>query len=290
MDFNSDDGFRVWEGWGPSRQVLHVTGTGVDMDVGCTVSSTLYGNGGFSPPLPVVPISAPVVVVTSNTPLSSISGKIAVVNQGLFGLGSGPLTYFIQTNGALAAVLVTPASSGFPGVNTATPPGVVTIPSLRVASFNGAANWVTNANLTASIGASQSIILGSADYGKGRSEIVFGFNVPSAGVYPLSAIYYQGGGGAGAEWTSITPDGNRHLVNDTTDASSVLAFRAVTVTNTPPPAISVGKQGNSWVITYQGTLYSSPTVNGTYGPVAGAHSPYTIPANTTLEFYRAHNP
>jgi hypothetical protein len=258
------------------------------MDVGCTVSSTLYGNGGFAPPLPVVPISAPVVVVASNTPLSSISGKIAVVNQGEFGLSSGPLTYFMQTNGALAAVLITPASSGFPGVNNATPPGVVTIPSLRVASFNGAADWATNANLTATIGASQSIILGSADYGKGRSEITSGFNVPSPGVYPLSAIYFQGGGGAGAEWTTITPDGNRHLVNDTTDPSSVLAYRAVTVIVVPPPTLNVGKQGNSWVLTYTGTLYSASTVNGAYAPVAGASSPYTIPANTSLQFYRAH--
>ena len=290
MDFNSDDGFRVWEGWGPSRQVLHVSGTGVNMDVGCTVSSTLYGNGGFAPPLPVVPISAPVVVVASNTPLSSISGKIAVVNQGEFGLSSGPLTYFMQTNGALAAVLITPASSGFPGVNNSAPAGgaKVTIPSLRVASFNGAADWATNANLTATIGASQSIILGSADYGKGRSEITSGFNVPSPGVYPLSAIYFQGGGGAGAEWTTITPDGNRHLVNDTTDPSSVLAYRAVTVIVVPPPTLNVGKQGNSWVLTYTGTLYSSSTVNGTYAPVPGASSPYTIPANTLLQFYRAH--
>jgi hypothetical protein len=288
MDFNSDDGFRIWEGWGPSRQVLHVSGTGVDMDVGCTVNAGgVNGNAGFTaPPPPVVPISAPVVVLDTNTPLSSIAGKIAAFPTTLFGLGSGPLAYFAQTNGAVAAIIIDQA--GFPGTGGTAPPGQLTIPTIRVASFNGAANWTTAANLTASIGASQRIIVGEADYGKGRSEIVSGFNVPAAGVYPISAIYYQGGGGAGAEWTTITADGNRHLLNDTTDTSSLLAYRAVTQIVIPPPTLSVGKQGNSWVLTYTGTLYSSSTVNGTYGPVAGASSPYTIPSNTAIQFYRAH--
>jgi hypothetical protein len=60
--------------------------------------------------------------------------------------------------------------------------------------------------------------------------------------------------------------------------------------NIQRPTISIAKQGANWVITYTGTLYSSATVNGTYGPVAGASSPYTVPAGTKIEFYRAHNP
>jgi hypothetical protein len=51
----------------------------------------------------------------------------------------------------------------------------------------------------------------------------------------------------------------------------------------------VGKSGNNVVITFTGTLTSSPTVNGTYTPVAGATSPYTIPATTGAAFYKTHN-
>ena len=59
----------------------------------------------------------------------------------------------------------------------------------------------------------------------------------------------------------------------------------------PGPTISVAQSGGNWVITYSGTLYSASTVNGTYGPVAGASSPYTIPISAAgMQFYRAHNP
>jgi hypothetical protein len=55
------------------------------------------------------------------------------------------------------------------------------------------------------------------------------------------------------------------------------------------PTISIGRQGSSWVITYAGTLYSSPTVNGTYTPVTGANSPYTVPTGSgQSQYYRAH--
>ena len=55
------------------------------------------------------------------------------------------------------------------------------------------------------------------------------------------------------------------------------------------PTISVAKVGNNWVITFTGTLYSASTVNGTYGPVAGAVSPYTVPTGAAaMQFYRAH--
>jgi hypothetical protein len=57
----------------------------------------------------------------------------------------------------------------------------------------------------------------------------------------------------------------------------------------PPPTISLGHQGDSWVITYTRTLYSSAAVNGTYTPVTGARSPYTLPTRSGLsQYYRAH--
>ena len=55
----------------------------------------------------------------------------------------------------------------------------------------------------------------------------------------------------------------------------------------PTPTISIGKSGSAWQITYSGVLRGSSTANGTYNPVAGAISPYTIPAGTVTQFYRS---
>jgi hypothetical protein len=47
---------------------------------------------------------------------------------------------------------------------------------------------------------------------------------------------------------------------------------------------TIGVAGD--VITYTGVLRSSATVDGTYAPVAGATSPYTVPKTGTAMFYR----
>jgi len=68
------------------------------------------------------------------------------------------------------------------------------------------------------------------------------------------------------------------------------SYESVYVPTTPPknPTISVAKQGNSWVITYTGTLYSATAVDGSYSAVSGATSPYTVPTGTgTMKFYKA---
>src|SRR5437879_9901703 len=65
MGVSSDDGFRVSEGFAPLRQVLHLTGNGIDRDVGATVSKKSFGNGGFGAELPITPINAHVFYVIS---------------------------------------------------------------------------------------------------------------------------------------------------------------------------------------------------------------------------------
>jgi hypothetical protein len=51
------------------------------------------------------------------------------------------------------------------------------------------------------------------------------------------------------------------------------------------PTISIGRNAaGQVVITYSGTLLSSPTVNGTYSPVSGASSPYTVPTGPGSTF------
>ncbi len=56
------------------------------------------------------------------------------------------------------------------------------------------------------------------------------------------------------------------------------------------PLISIRQSGSSSVITFTGTLLSSPTVGGTYSPVSGATSPYTVPQGEPQRFYRSSNP
>ncbi len=210
MGVGSDDGFRLSEGFGLKRQVLHVTGTGIDTDVAAVVSTTNYGNGGFGATLPQTPITAPVFVVTSNNyvPFQSInlSNKIAVITRGFYGGSSGFNCYLAATNGAVGAILLNRPGDGLASVMTATPPAPPNIPCLNVnGAFGQDQFWFTNANLTASIGAAVGIVLDAADYGRGDAHSDFGFVVPVAGAYPLHLTYFGGpAGDNNLEWSVLT--------------------------------------------------------------------------------------
>jgi len=52
------------------------------------------------------------------------------------------------------------------------------------------------------------------------------------------------------------------------------------------PTLSLSNAGGNMVLTYSGVLQSSATVNGTYAPVAGAVSPYTVTKTGSAQFYR----
>ena len=58
---------------------------------------------------------------------------------------------------------------------------------------------------------------------------------------------------------------------------------------TPPttPALSVAVTNGKVVITFEGTLQGSDTVNGAYADVAGATSPFTAVTSKAAKFYRA---
>jgi hypothetical protein len=55
------------------------------------------------------------------------------------------------------------------------------------------------------------------------------------------------------------------------------------------PTLSIAWVSGKAVVTFTGTLASSPTVNGTYKDITGATSPYTVPAGTATAFFRSHN-
>jgi hypothetical protein len=299
MGVNSDDGFRLSEGQGVTRQVLHVTGTGIDTDVAAVASTTNYGNTGFYASIPVTPVTAPVMFVNSNnyTPGGTINltGRIALVDQALYGENDDSiLAYIAQTNGAVGFIEINKPANGLPYVMGGGLSSKITIPSLNVNGDFGQRDWwITNGTLTASIGADAHLIINAADYGKGLSHQDAGFIVPAAGAYPLHLLYFQGGGGAGLEWTlvtaGITADGNRSLINDPTDSASLLAYQPTAAAVPNLPTVGVSNQGGVVKITFSGKLQSSGTVNGTYTDVPGATSPYTVPTGAApAQFYRAH--
>ncbi len=122
--------------------------------------------------------------------------------------------------------------------------------------------------------------LGHHDAGGGTNETAFGFEVPVAGLHPMRLIWFEGGGGADVEWYSIADDGTRTLINA---EGGLKAYRSLGANPTPLSCPGVGPvisaslnaDGNV-VLTFTGTLHSSDSVTGTFEPVAGATSPYTV--------------
>lgn len=299
LGVNSDDGFRLSEGQGVTRQVLHVTGSGIDTDVAAVAATTNYGNTGFYASIPLAPVTAPVMFVNSNNYTKGgtidLTGKIALMDNGFYGIGDDSvLAYIAQTNGALGFIEINNATNGLPYVMGGGLSSKITIPSLNVnGDFGQRAWWLTNGTLTASIGADANLILDAADYGKGLSHIDAGIVVPAAGAYPLHLLYFQGGGGAGCEWSIVNPDltadGVRSLINDSTNSASLLAYLPTAAKFVSKPTVSISNQNGTERISFTGKLQSSATVNGSYQDVPGATSPYTVPTGSgPTQFYRSH--
>ena len=134
--------------------------------------------------------------------------------------------------------------------------------------------------------------LGVFSGGRGAADTIFGFAVAEPGLYPIRAIWYEGGGGANLEWSSIV-NGDRVLINDTS-AGGLKAYR--TRSGTPADVEVGGGDGaissvaladGSVVIEYTGTLKSATSVTGPYSDVAGASSPYSVAPTKAAEFYIA---
>jgi len=85
---------------------------------------------------------------------------------------------------------------------------------------------------------------------------------------------------------TVTINGNAvHTHGGSGDFDYLLFVPATSGTQTGP-TVHAATVGGKVTITYTGTLYSSPTVNGTYSPVSGAVSPYTPPSVTGDQFYK----
>ena len=60
--------------------------------------------------------------------------------------------------------------------------------------------------------------------GRGAADTQFNIAVPTAGLYPVRLLWWEGGGGANLEFFSVKPDGTRVLINDTADAAAIKSY------------------------------------------------------------------
>lgn len=123
--------------------------------------------------------------------------------------------------------------------------------NLTAANQNGVDVAQTNPN-----------VLFSVDRGAGNQDIPFGFVIPTAGIYPMRVVYYQGGGGASFELFSYDNDvtGGKILINDPTNPKAIKSyFRLKTVS---APSLSFAVSGGNLTITYTAgaTLQSTDTL------------------------------
>jgi GH25 family lysozyme M1 (1,4-beta-N-acetylmuramidase) len=70
--------------------------------------------------------------------------------------------------------------------------------------------------------------VGVFDAGRGAADTLFSFVVTQTGYYPFRLVYFQGGGGASLEWFSVTPSGQKILINDTTTPGYIPAYSRAT--------------------------------------------------------------
>jgi len=295
MSVSSDDGFRVTEGIGITRQVIHVTGPGIDTDVAGVVASTNNSTMGGSMPVP--PVSGPVVYIPYESPFTptaiDLTNKIGVIqnNQGSLNDPSR-WAWYLQTNGAIAAIIINDPTWGLPWLANGSYP--VTIPVVMASGYAGQIDfWSTNTDLVASVGADAHPMLGQADRGKGMGAVDFGFYVPQPGAYPIRLLYYNGSGDAGCEWSTtvrasygVAPE--RTLINDSSATGSLMAYRAVTVA---PMLDTIGVADGMVTVTWQGagTLQWSPSLNSptwtNVEPQPGINT-FTTPATGDAKFFR----
>ncbi len=134
-------------------------------------------------------------------------------------------------------------------------------------------------------------VLGKVDSTRGAADTAFYFRVEQPGVYLFRLLWFEGGGGASVEWFTVKANGERALVNGL-QTGALKAYQRRTVAEPAIPSAAggvakIGLQAGKVVIEYTGTLKSAGTVNGTYAPVSGAVSPYSVTPTEATRFFLA---
>ncbi|MGZ4963411.1 MAG: immunoglobulin domain-containing protein, partial [Limisphaerales bacterium] len=64
--------------------------------------------------------------------------------------------------------------------------------------------------------------VGQFQGGRGASDTICSFFVPQPGLYPFRLLYEQGGGGGLCEWFTMSPTGQRVLINDASQGTNAI--------------------------------------------------------------------
>jgi hypothetical protein len=128
--------------------------------------------------------------------------------------------------------------------------------------------------------------VGAGDNGDGTFPTSEPIAMTGGNMYAITVLTKEGGGGDWAQLAArmegdATAAGNLSYIS-----ADAYYYGAVVATE---PTLGLGVEANGDVtITFEGTLESSASLDGTYAPVEGATSPYTVTPSGTM-FYRATN-
>jgi hypothetical protein len=131
--------------------------------------------------------------------------------------------------------------------------------------------------------------LGIFDAGRGAADSIFDFYVQQAGTYPMRLVWDNGNGGANVEWFSVLADGTKILINDSTQAAALKAYRGAASVTLPPQITSATLNNGSIAIQWSGggTLESATALPATQWTTTGNSSgTFSEPATGSAKFYR----
>jgi hypothetical protein len=302
MGVNNEDQFRLSAGTAGTL-VLRISGpTNIAIPTVTVATNIIFV--GFGGVLPTTPLTAPIAYATPSgdpedacTISNSLAGKIALLDRGTSSCDDPTKVKQAQLAGAVAVLMTTPGDTGFPFRLGGTDPSI-TIPVLVIAENYGATllkSYLTNnVAVSATIRGDTNARIAEWDSNKsfGAVNVIGGFAVPAAGIYPLRLVAGHRGALSGAaaranlEWFSIKADETKILVNDTTNPDSLRTFRA---RNNPIPVVTAQKAAGgaltiSW--TGSGTLEEAAALSGPWADSANQNNPQTVPAAGAKKFYR----
>lgn len=143
-----------------------------------------------------------------------------------------------------------------------------------------------------SVGGS-AVEVGKVDAGRGATDSALAVNVPTAGLYPVRLVWFEGGGDASLEFFSVTPSGEKILVNDRARAGHIKAYYKLAGGALPDPTLAFTFSNGQLSLTWaNGTLQSRTSLTeGTWTNVSdaqsGTHNESTASGN---KFFRVMRP
>jgi len=240
MGVNSDDGFKVTVADTPPKYNLALVISGAASAAGsyhaisAPEATAKQWTAGVSAKLVYMD---PHEGCTAPVNAAELAGNIALVDRGTCEFSAKIMA--AKNAGAIACIIVNNRPVGHAegiwpiavGVGTA---GYQDLPTVMISMPDGDKIKTGLASgLTATIIPDITPPLGEFDDGRGAANTDFFFIVPKAGVYPFRCVWFEGNGGANCEWYSITPSGQRILLNDPENPAALKTYWARTAQPEP---------------------------------------------------------